>query len=77
MVKSKLITTFDLDGKVLYKECSKCGEVKHRAYFSSDRQKKYGLRSDCKECNSKYRKLKPKKEESKNLWQKIVSFFIG
>lgn len=41
--------------KGVYKTCSKCGEVKlaTKRNFATDKQGKFGLKSVCKECNSK------------------------
>ena len=39
------------------KQCSKCGEFKHRADFYPEKSGRDGLRPDCKACNLATRKL--------------------
>ena len=41
---------------VLYIKCSKCWIEKPIQWFSRDRQWKFWVRNDCKECRSKYNK---------------------
>lgn len=42
---------------ILYKTCSRCNENKPTTEFYKDRQKRDGLRYDCKECNKECRRL--------------------
>lgn len=37
------------------KECSKCGKAKKSSFFYSDRRRKDGKQSQCKDCQKKYR----------------------
>ena len=40
--------------KVLFErelvQCTKCGTFKSRYFFYQDKRRRYGLRSECKEC---------------------------
>ena len=36
---------------LLFKQCSKCGEIKHISKFYKDKNRKYGVMKICKECN--------------------------
>lgn len=38
---------------LLFKQCSKCGEIKHISKFYKNKNGKYGVRNDCKECHKK------------------------
>ena len=38
------------------KKCTKCGEIKHISKFYKSKNKRYGVRNDCKICHNKYSK---------------------
>ena len=40
---------------LLFKQCSKCGEIKHINRFSKSKKGKYGVSKRCKECDKIYR----------------------
>lgn len=50
-VERGLVLRKELTGKTA--RCSKCRQVKDRAYFSKDKNKVSGYRSACKECRKK------------------------
>ena len=41
---------------LLFKQCSKCGKIKHISRFYKNKNGKYGVRNDCKECHKKNKK---------------------
>ena len=41
---------------LLFKKCTKCGEIKHISRYSKKKGRKYGVNSYCKECNREYHK---------------------
>ena len=41
---------------LLFKQCSKCGEILHISKFYKQKDGIYGVRGDCKECNNKRRR---------------------
>ena len=41
---------------LLFKKCSKCGEILHVSKFHKQKDCKYGVCKVCKECKSKYKK---------------------
>ena len=41
---------------LLFKQCSKCGEIKHISKFYKDKNRKYGVMKICKECRKIYEK---------------------
>ena len=41
---------------LLFKKCTKCGEIKHISGYSKNKGRKYGINSYCKECNREYHK---------------------
>ena len=41
---------------LLFKKCTKCGEIKHISGYSKNKGRKYGVNSYCKECNREYHK---------------------
>lgn len=44
------------DNEIIYKECSKCGEIKRKEEFKKESKKKDGIASNCKECHNKINK---------------------
>ena len=54
---------------LLFKKCSKCGEILHISRFHKDKNGKYKTRPDCKECSRKYQK-----EYNKNNKEKIKEY---
>ena len=40
---------------LLFKQCSKCGEILHISKFNKNKEGRYGVRPDCKECHNKRR----------------------
>lgn len=51
------------------KLCKKCGEHKNFSDFKKNKTKKFGLDSQCKKCNSEYRKKQTVREKT-NEYQK-------
>ena len=49
---------------LLFKQCSKCGEILHISKFNKNKEGRYGVRPDCKECHNK--RSKKYYEEHKN-----------
>ena len=41
---------------LLFKKCTKCGEIKHISRFYKMKNGKHGVRPDCKECHNKMKK---------------------
>ena len=46
------VVSYWKDGEMVYKSCSKCGEIKRVEEFSKDKSKTYGLSIRCKVCDS-------------------------
>lgn len=44
------------NGEIIYKQCSKCGEIKKIDEFAFHNKKLKTYQTQCKECNKKYRK---------------------
>ena len=42
---------------LLFKQCSKCGEIKHISKFHKKQNEKYGVRKICKECRKEKSKI--------------------
>ena len=38
---------------LLFKKCNKCGEILHISKFYKNKEGRYGVRPDCKECHNK------------------------
>ena len=53
---------------LLFKKCSKCGEILHVSRYYKDKGKKYGVRNDCKKCCKEYRE--GRKEERREYKKK-------
>ena len=53
MSKKELIRIYDDEGKLIKKQCGKCGEIKDTSEFYKDKTRKDGLRGNCKECMRK------------------------
>ena len=56
---------------LLFKKCSKCGEILHVSKFNKSKSGKYGVRNDCKECRKKYRegRKEEKREYNKKYYE--------
>ena len=52
MGRKKLVIIKDDEGKLIKKQCSKCGEIKDTSEFYKDKTRKDGLRNLCKNCMS-------------------------
>lgn len=50
---------------LLFKQCSKCGEILHVSKFNKLKSGKYGVEKWCKECRSKYKKHWRKENKDK------------
>ena len=53
MSKKELIRIYDDEGKLIKKQCGKCGEIKDVKDFTKRKDSEDGLRGDCKECMRK------------------------
>ena len=53
MSKKELIRIYNDEGKLIKKQCGKCGEIKDVKDFTKRKDSKDGLRGDCKECMRK------------------------
>ena len=60
------------------KACSKCGEEKELNCFSKHAGCKYGVNSQCKECEKKYRQLNKQKikEQKKRYYFENREYYI-
>ena len=38
---------------LLFKKCTKCGKILHISKFCKNKEGRYGVRPDCKECHNK------------------------
>lgn len=56
MSKKELIRIYDDEGKLIKKQCGKCGEIKNIEEFYKRKRNKDGFYSDCKICIKKIQK---------------------
>ena len=52
------------------KRCSKCGIISLKIGFHKDKNKKDGLKSNCKVCRKKYPKKNVQNKQKRNFYKK-------
>ena len=78
MSKKELIRIYDDEGKLIKKQCGKCGEIKDVKDFTKRKDSEDGLRGDCKECMRKcWNKNKEQYyKQKKYIMKKIEKKFL-
>jgi hypothetical protein len=82
-MRKRVKRVYDENGNVTHKVCGKCGELKGINEFNADKSASDGHRSQCKECEKKYREenkeqkkecnkkyYEENKEQMKEYWKK-------